>query len=121
MPTLTTSSPAVVKAARKMNAIVNEACGTDAEDSWKFYSETYKSDALTALQAAGVGELVEALKASRIALDDWLNTYAAEHCDARRVCEAYERIKNNGGTLSYLADIQTTNRACLKTFTGSES
>lgn len=113
---LNINSPAVVKAAQGLQAHEGRCWPTDEQ-----HQVFHQKRALACLQAAGVGELVEALEASRIALDDWLNTYAAEHCDARRVCEAYERIKNNGGTLSYLADIQTTNRACLKTFTGSDS
>ena len=54
----------------------------------------------------------ELLDRCRIALDDWINTYAAELCDEERVQEAGKRIADNGGTLAYvarlIADIRNT-------------
>lgn len=63
---------------------------------------------------ARVGELEEALQASRIGLDDWLNQYASELCDEERVKEARERIADNGGTLAYIAQLQDQNRRALE-------
>lgn len=58
--------------------------------------------------------LREALERSKTALDDWINTYASEFCDEERVDEAGQRIREGGGTLAYLADIQKQNRDALK-------
>lgn len=71
-----------------------------------------KDASITSLQSAADG-LEEALEVSRIAIDDWLNTYAAELCDETRVHEARERIKEASGTLAYIAAVQTANRAAL--------
>lgn len=49
-------------------------------------------------------KLLEALNAAITALDDWTNTYASEFCDENRVKEAWKRIKDNGGTVAYIAD-----------------
>jgi len=59
-------------------------------------------------------ELRAALDRSRIAIDDWLNTYASEFCDEERVKEAGTRIREGGGTLAYIADVQEQNREALK-------
>ncbi|MFG1462328.1 hypothetical protein V5F77_05455 [Xanthobacter sp. DSM 24535] len=56
--------------------------------------------------------LEAALERSRIALDDWLNTYAEDCCDPARVAQAHERI-GEVGTLAYIADVQEQNRAAL--------
>lgn len=56
--------------------------------------------------------LVAALERSMVAIDDWLNTYAAELCDDARVAEARRRI-GEYGTLSYIATVQEQNRAAL--------
>lgn len=57
--------------------------------------------------------LREALVGSMTALDDWLNTYASDQCDATRVKEAEERIYEYG-TIGYIAHIQKANRAALE-------
>lgn len=49
-------------------------------------------------------KLLEALNAAITALDDWTNTYASDFCDESRVAEAWRRIKDNGGTVAYIAD-----------------
>lgn len=54
----------------------------------------------------------EALERSRIALDDWLNIHASDHCDAARVAEARARV-NERGTIAYIAEVQKQNRAAL--------
>lgn len=59
-------------------------------------------------------ELREALIRSKIAIDDWFNTYAPEFCDEMRVAEARARIRKHGGTLAYVADIQEQNKEALK-------
>lgn len=48
--------------------------------------------------------LCKALDAVILALDDWTNTYASDFCDETRVVEAWKRIKDNGGTIAYIAD-----------------
>ena len=53
------------------------------------------------------------LERSSIALDDWVRTYASEHCSQERVRESWGRILRSGGTLAYIADIQEENRAIL--------
>jgi hypothetical protein len=40
------------------------------------------------------------------ALDDWLHTYASEFCDEKHVIESMKRIEENGGTLSYIAQLR---------------
>lgn len=57
--------------------------------------------------------LEQALARSVTALDDWINTYASEFCDADRVAAASKRIMDQGGTLAYIADIQKRNREAL--------
>ncbi len=54
----------------------------------------------------------EALERSMVALDDWINTYASEFCDPKRVEEAAVRMRERG-LLAYLADIQEQNREAL--------
>lgn len=49
-------------------------------------------------------KLIETLNAAITALDDWTNTYASDFCDEARVAEAWRRIKDNGGTIAYIAD-----------------
>ena len=58
-------------------------------------------------------KLREALERSRIAIDDWLNIYAADQCDEKRVKEAMARV-GEFGTLAYIADVQQQNREALK-------
>lgn len=62
---------------------------------------------------ARIAELEKALRASSIALDDWLNTYASEMCREERVAEAYARIDEQGGTLHYIAVLQEENRKLM--------
>jgi len=46
----------------------------------------------------------DALRASISALNDWTHMYAPAFCDERAVVESYHRIRDNGGTLAYIAD-----------------
>ena len=48
-------------------------------------------------------KLREALQAAQVALEDWMNVYAADMCDEKRVAEAKERIKQYG-TIGYIAN-----------------
>ncbi len=57
--------------------------------------------------------LEAALTQSVTALDDWLNTYAAELCDENRVQEAQDRIMEYG-TIGYIAHVQEANRKALE-------
>ena len=71
--------------------------------------EAYLQAALRELHAAveaaeaGITELLAALDA---ALTDWVQTYAAEHCDPENVAESVQRIADGGGTLAYIADLR---------------
>jgi NTP pyrophosphatase (non-canonical NTP hydrolase) len=56
--------------------------------------------------------LREALRVCATALDDWLNTYAPDLCDASRVQEAFDRIKETG-TIDYIARVQLVVREAL--------
>ena len=56
----------------------------------------------------------EALEQSVIVIDDWLHQYASEFCDMLSVEDTKRRISQKGGTLAYIADVQSTNRAALK-------
>lgn len=71
--------------------------------------------ALTAITEAGYEICPKGTKAaldtSRVAIDDWLNTYAHDMCDEERVKEARDRIYKNGGTIAYIARIQEHNRS----------
>lgn len=58
-------------------------------------------------------DLRSALERSVVAIDDWLNSYAAELCDPKRVEEARRRI-GEYGVLAYIASVQEQNRAALK-------
>lgn len=62
---------------------------------------------------ARIEVLTAALRSSMTAIDDWLQTYAAELCDPARVREAEQRI-GEYGTLSYIAHVQERNRAALQ-------
>ena len=55
-------------------------------------------------QQAIIEEMRDALKASHVALNDWLNVYASDECDPRRVIEAKERIMGCG-TIGYIAEV----------------
>ena len=61
-----------------------------------------------------IEQLEAALQKSTQALDDWTSIYASEFCDEARVEEAHDRIKKNGGTLAYIADIVCPNHELLK-------
>ena len=65
-----------------------------------------------------VGKLQGALMDSMVAIDDWLNTYAAELCDEQRVNEAVKRISQHG-TIGYIAHVQAANREALEETTMS--
>lgn len=56
--------------------------------------------------------LQTALERSGVALDDWLNLYASELCDQKRVAEARDRV-GGPGTIAYLAEVQAQNRQAL--------
>jgi hypothetical protein len=47
--------------------------------------------------------LTVAMDAAILALDDWINVYAEEHCHEARVAEAKARLSERG-TIAYLAD-----------------
>ena len=40
------------------------------------------------------------------AMDDWITTYAAEHCSEEQVAAAWKRIMEHGGTLSYASTLR---------------
>lgn len=89
------------------------------ERAEKLYDGWTPGNAALALIAAEMSEaadrlerVTQALARSMVALDDWLNVYAPEHCNADRVAEARARIAE-GGTLGYIAGLQAANRAAL--------
>lgn len=55
-----------------------------------------------------------ALERSILALDTWLHIYASDQCDPQRVAEAQQRIKDYGGLIAYIADVQRQNREAPK-------
>ena len=59
-----------------------------------------------------IDELAEALERSRVAIDDWLHSYAPEFCNVQYVQETMERI-SAFGTIGYIAKVQEANRAAL--------
>lgn len=65
-----------------------------------------------AAQQARIDEAHVLINRNRVALDDWLNTYASELCDKARVTEAKVRICELG-TIGYIAHIQKANRHWL--------
>lgn len=58
-------------------------------------------------------KLREASEKAITALDDWLNTYASDHCNQDRVNEAHRRIEECGGTIAYITDATSELRAAL--------
>jgi hypothetical protein len=40
------------------------------------------------------------------ALEDWIVTYASDHCDPEQVRKAWDRLMCNGGTLAYVTDLR---------------
>ena len=57
-------------------------------------------------------QLVEALKTSITAIDDWLHIYAEELCNEPDVAASKVRVHENG-TLAYIAYVQDKNRVAL--------
>ena len=55
-------TPMVVKAARALAKQHADLCGTNAADVWTFYSDDFKAEADAVLDAAGVRDLLAALK-----------------------------------------------------------
>jgi len=49
-------------------------------------------------------ELVKTLDEVRVALNDWVRSYAPEHCNEEQVEETRERL-NDGGTLYYISKV----------------
>lgn len=89
---------------------------------WPSLAKLYRDDAAELRRLHSVNaELLASLDASRIAIDDWLNTYAKELCDAGRVAEAHKRIRNEGGTVGYIAALQQRNRAAIARATPAPS
>jgi hypothetical protein len=48
------------------------------------------------------------------ALDDWIVTYAADHCRKKDVRAAWKRLMGNGGTIAYVTDLRERVHAALK-------
>lgn len=59
-----------------------------------------------------LAQLVEALKTSITAIDDWLHIYAEELCNEADVAASKARVHANG-TLAYIAEVQERSRAAL--------
>ena len=63
---------------------------------------------------AEIRRLRAALRASDLALQDWLHSYAGDQCSERSVAKTELRIFNAGGLLAYLAKLCKANREALK-------
>lgn len=61
---------------------------------------------------AGRDNLREALERSRMAIDDWLHSYAPEFCDEDSVAQTRSRISEKG-TIGYISDVQKQNYETL--------
>lgn len=48
------------------------------------------------------------------ALEDWVHTYASEMCSDEAVAKSMKRIQDNGGTLTYIADLRNAVKKQLK-------
>lgn len=100
------TTPLIEAIARAMDA----TCGYGGDDNVR-----RAQAALTAITEAGYEicpkGTIAALDTSRVAIDDWLNTYAHDMCDEKRFKEARDRIYKNGGTIAYIARIQEHNRS----------
>lgn len=73
------------------------------------------AEELNAAYAAGRASrepLREALERSRLAIDDWLHSYAPEFCDEDSVAQTRSRISEKG-TIGYIADVQKQNHETL--------
>lgn len=81
------------------------------EDYNKAFSAEYRAEN---------AKLRAALNTSILAIDDWLNVYASEFCDERRVKEAKDRIMQTGGAIAYISGVQEKNRAAAYRETGDE-
>lgn len=51
-------------------------------------------------------ETISLLSDVEQALDDWVVTYAEDHCSKEKVKAAWTRISENGGTLAYVTDLR---------------
>lgn len=56
----TKHTPMEIKAARAFNKSMAETCNVDAEDQWKYYSETIIADVKAVIDAIGMHDLLEA-------------------------------------------------------------
>ena len=65
-------------------------------------------------------EIIAALTASNLALDDWTHTYAPELCGGRHVLASKDRIAFWGVTLAYIAKVRRDNTAALAMLAPSE-
>ena len=57
----TKHTPMEIKAARAFNKSMAETCNVDAEDQWKYHSETIIADVKVVIDCIGAQELLEAL------------------------------------------------------------
>ena len=62
---------------------------------------------------ARIAVLETALNQSFVAIDDWLHSYAPDHCNAQDVAETKKRLSEYG-TLWYIASIQKKIRETLR-------
>lgn len=66
------------------------------------------------LQTENVEFRVLLMRAS-MALDDWIVTYASDHCYPEQIESTQKRISAGGGTLAYVSDItDAITKALLK-------
>jgi len=69
----------------------------------EYVAYTRKLNDEIAVMAVHRGRLLSALRRALLVIEDEVNIYAPEHCDAKRVSEARARHHAAGGTLAYYA------------------
>ena len=80
----------------------------------EYVAYTRKLNDEIAVMAVHRGRLLSALRRALLVIEDEVNIYAPEHCDAKRVAEAWARHAK-GGTLAYYAGaIQQAREALSK-------
>ena len=81
--------PMVVAAARVLSRRAADECNVDAGDHWNLYADTYLADAQAALDAAGMADMLAALKLAYRHLNGGSDSLSAtEHAQAFSMARA---------------------------------
>jgi len=76
-------------------------------DGVPFTLDDHHLIAFLANHAAEIEDLVRAAEMAKVALKVWVNTYASDMCDEETVKECRKIVDDHGGTLAYIADVNT--------------